>query len=89
MELTNGTDTFDFFPGDTIITHNGDKYLVVSAKGFNLFDDKDEAKYILVDVKYGSMEGYLCDLDELWQFMDIDKVIPNELSYCRRSKIDF
>lgn len=54
----------DLKPRDTILTENGN-YLIVSAEGFNLKDEGAEANYILINVKYGSMEGHVHSLDEI------------------------
>lgn len=73
----------DLMTGDSIITdHN--EYLIVSAEGFNLISDENvKVKFILIDVKHGSMEGYDDNLDNLWKYYNIKSIIKNNKSFER------
>ena len=86
MFLKKGHETIEFLVGDTFITKEGQELLVISAAGFDLSDDGQKANYILVNVKYGDMEGYTDDLNDIWKWYDIDTVIPNQKSHERRNK---
>lgn len=73
----------DLMTGDSIITdHN--EYLIVSAEGFNLISDENvKVKFILIDVKHGSTEGYDDNLDNLWKYYNIKSIIKNNKSFER------
>jgi hypothetical protein len=86
MELTNGTEIFEFLVGDTFVTKDGKEYLVISADGFGLSDEGSKANFIIVDIKCGDMEGYTDDFNDIWKWYAIDKVIPNLNSHERRNK---
>jgi hypothetical protein len=83
MELIINDENVSLFSGDTVVTTEGE-YLIVSANGFDLKDNGICAEYILIDTKYGNMQGYLENLDEIWQFYNIKEVIPNYNSIERR-----
>lgn len=84
--LKNGNETREFLTGDTFVTKEGKEYLVISADGFCLSDEGSKANFIIVDVKYGDMEGYGEDLNDIWRYYAIEKVIPNPYSSERRKK---
>lgn len=74
---------WDLKTGDIIVTDNG-TYLVFSSYGFDLCnDDGDKVNIILVDVKRGSMQGYDYNIDDLWKYYNIRKIIPNKNSFER------
>lgn len=82
MEPLNNGYMAEFLPGDTIVAEEGE-YLVISAQGFDLSDEGSEARYILVDVKEGIMEGYLYSLNELWETYSVIAVEQNHKSLAR------
>jgi hypothetical protein len=83
LELIIDDEIVSLYSGDTVVTTEGE-YLIVSANGFDLQDNGICAEYILIDVKYGDMQGYLENLDEIWKFYNIKSVIPNYNSIERR-----
>ncbi|TYS91941.1 hypothetical protein [Rossellomorea aquimaris] len=70
----------EIYPGDIIVTDKG-TYLLLSAEGFdlieNVFDSFEVVKYILVNVKFGSMEAYDFNLESLLSYYEVREVIPN------------
>jgi hypothetical protein len=84
--LKNGNETIEFLVGDTFVTKEGKEYLVISSDGFCLSDEGSKANFIIVDLKYGDMEGYGEDLNDIWRYYDISKVIPNPYSSERRNR---
>lgn len=74
---------YEFYVGDTIVTDYGQHLLVVDGSDFNLKDYEHEANFLLIDVKYGTIEGYEQDFYEIPDNYNIVDIVPNEKSFAR------
>jgi hypothetical protein len=83
MILTFDGKEKELFVGDTIITKEGNRLLLVSAEGFNLSDYGVKAEFIVINAKFGSMESYFSYFHEITESYDIADIIPNEKSFSR------
>ena len=71
--------------GDTIDVHVGDVLETDDGQHLQLIDVTQDAittrgyagiQYLLIDVKTGLVDGYISDLDELWRYYHIKRVVP-------------
>lgn len=72
-------------PGDSIVLEN-QTLQVVETFGFNLKDSEEEARFLLINTKAGSMEGYVYTLDQIFQEYKIKQILQNENSHIRKAK---
>lgn len=63
--------------GDVLETKEGQHLqLIDTTTDAILKNGWDDVSHLLIDVDKGRVEAYLSDLDEIWRYYDIKRVVP-------------
>lgn len=77
LTAPRGGETIDIHVGGVLETDDGQHLQLIDVTEDAITTrGHDGILYLLIDVKTGHVDGYISDLDELWRYYRIKRVVP-------------